>query len=146
AVESVDDRVLSKLEKGHTRADFERVVSLCREAGVALAPTFVPFTPWTTLGGYLDLLHEIERLDLVAHVAPIQFAIRLLLPQGSRMLELDDVCRVSREFDPRSLTYPWAHADPAVDALQAELTRMIGVRLSLPRVDVFAKIWDVAHQ
>src|SRR5262245_10637010 len=53
AVESVDDRVLSKLEKGHTRADFERVVSLCREAGVALAPTFVPFTPWTTLGGYL---------------------------------------------------------------------------------------------
>jgi radical SAM superfamily enzyme YgiQ (UPF0313 family) len=146
AVESVDDGVLAKLEKGHTRADFERVVSLCRDAGVALAPTFVPFTPWTTLGSYLDLLHEIERLDLVAHIAPIQLAIRLLIPQGSRMLELEDVRTVTREFDPHSLTFPWVHADRAVDALQAELTGMIGVRLSLPRAGVFAKIWDVAHQ
>jgi radical SAM superfamily enzyme YgiQ (UPF0313 family) len=146
AVESVDDRVLATLEKGHTRADFERVVGLCRDAGVALAPTFVPFTPWTTLASYLDLLHEIERLDLVAHIAPIQLAIRLLIPQGSRMLDLEDVRTVAREFDPRSLTFPWVHADPAVDALQAELTGMIGARLSLPRADVFAKIWDVAHQ
>jgi radical SAM superfamily enzyme YgiQ (UPF0313 family) len=146
AVESVDDEVLAKLEKGHTRADFERAVVLCRDAGVALAPTFVPFTPWTTLDGYLDLLHEIDRLDLVEHVAPIQLAIRLLIPQGSRMLELDDVRAVTGSFDARSLTFPWVHADPAVDALQAELTRMIGTRLSLPRSQVFARIWDVAHQ
>ena len=33
AVESVDDAVLEKLRKGHTRADFERAVALCREAG-----------------------------------------------------------------------------------------------------------------
>jgi hypothetical protein len=146
AVESVDDRVLAKLEKGHTRADFERAVALCREAGVALAPTFVPFTPWTTLAGYLDLLHEIDRLDLVEHVASIQLAIRLLIPQGSRMLELEDVRIVTREFDPGSLTFPWHHADPAVDALQAELTKMIGVGLSLPRAEVFAQIWDLAHE
>jgi len=146
AVESVDDAVLARLEKGHTRADFERVVGLCRDAGVALAPTFVPFTPWTTPEGYLDLLHEIDRLDLVEHVAPIQLAIRLLIPQGSRMLELDDVRAVTREFDPRSLTFPWSHTDPAVDALQAELTRMIGVRLTMPRADLFARIWDVAHE
>jgi len=146
AVESVDDRVLAKLEKGHTRADFERAVRLCRDAGVALAPTFVPFTPWTTLDGYLDLLHEIDRLDLIEHVASIQLAIRLLIPQGSRMLELDDVRAVIREFDPRSLTFPWTHTDPAVDALQAELMNMIGVRLSAPRPDAFARIWDVAHQ
>ena len=146
AVESVDDRVLAKLEKGHTRADFERAVSLCREAGVALAPTFVPFTPWTTIAGYLDLLHEIDRLDLVEHVASIQLAIRLLIPQGSRMLELEDVRIVTREFDPGSLTFPWHHADPAVDALQAELTKMIGVRLSLPRAEMFTQIWDLAHE
>ena len=146
AVESVDDEVLARLEKGHTRADFERAVALCRNAGVILAPTFVPFTPWSTIGGYLDLLHEIERLDLVEHVAPIQLAIRLLIPQGSRMLELDDVRAVTGRFDARSLTFQWVHADPAVDALQTELTRMIGTRLSLPRSQVFASIWDVAHQ
>ena len=146
AVESVDDAVLARLDKGHTRADFERAVILCRDAGVALAPTFVPFTPWSTLPGYLDLLHEIDRLDLIEHVAPIQFAIRLLIPQGSRMLELDDVRAVTGSFDAGSLTFPWVHADPAVDALQAELTRMIGAKLSLPRAQVFAKIWDVAHQ
>jgi len=146
AVESVDDTVLARLDKGHTRADFERAVVLCRDAGVALAPTFVPFTPWSTLSGYLDLLHEIDRLDLIEHVAPIQLAIRLLIPQGSRMLELDDVRAVTGSFDARSLTFPWVHADPAVDALQTELTRMIGAKLSLPRSQVFARIWDVAHQ
>ena len=146
AVESVDDGVLAKLEKGHTRADFERAVRLCREIGIALAPTFVPFTPWTTIEGYLDLLHEVERLDLVEHVAPIQWAIRLLIPQGSRMMELDDVRAVTREFDAHSLTFPWAHANPDVDALQLELARMIGVKLSLGRADMFARIWDLAHQ
>jgi len=145
AAESVDDRVLAKLEKGHTRADFERVVELCREIGLALVPTFVSFTPWTTIDGYLDLLHTIDRLDLVEHVAPIQLAIRLLIPQGSRMLELPDIRSVTREFDPQSLTYPWSHQDVRVDALQAELTRMVGVKLSLPRTEVFGKIWEQAH-
>jgi hypothetical protein len=145
AVESVDDRVLAKLEKGHTRADFERVVGLCRDAGLSLAPTFMPFTPWTTLPGYLDLLHVIERLDLVEHVSPIQLVIRLLIPQGSRMLELDDVRRATAAFDARSLTYPWTHADPAVDQLQADLTELVGLKLSSTRRDVFARAWDLAH-
>ena len=145
AVESVDDRVLAKLEKGHTRADVERVVALCRNAGVALAPTFVPFTPWTTLTGYLDLLHTIDRLGLVEHVAPIQLAIRLLIPQGSRMLELEEIREVTREFDPRSLTYPWVHRDAGVDALQSELTQLIGVKFSLSRTELFGKVWDHAH-
>jgi radical SAM superfamily enzyme YgiQ (UPF0313 family) len=146
AVESVDDAVLDRLEKGHTRADFERAVALCRDAGLTLAPTFVPFTPWTTLHAYLDLLEAIDRLDLVDHVAPIQLAIRLLIPQGSRMLELADVRAVTAAFDPRSLTYPWRHPDPAVDALQAALTRAVGVKLTAPRQEVFARVWEIAHE
>jgi hypothetical protein len=145
AVESVDEEVLAKLAKGHTRDDFARVVALCREAAVPLAPTFVPFTPWTTLPGYLDLLHVIDRLDLVEHVSPIQLAIRLLIPQGSRMLELDEVRRTTAAFDPHSLTYPWTHPDAAVDTLQAELTRLVGVAASSPRREVFARVWDLAH-
>ena len=56
AVESIDDEVLEKLEKGHTRSDFVRAVALCREARLTLSPTFIPFTPWTTLEGYVELL------------------------------------------------------------------------------------------
>jgi radical SAM superfamily enzyme YgiQ (UPF0313 family) len=145
AVESVDNAVLGKLEKGHTREDFERVVGLCRDAQVPLAPTFVPFTPWTTLRGYLDFLHVIDRLDLVEHVSPIQLAIRLLIPQGSRMLELEDIRRLVGGFDAQSLTYPWKHGDPAVDALQGELAALVGVTLSSPRARVFAEAWDLAH-
>jgi radical SAM superfamily enzyme YgiQ (UPF0313 family) len=145
AVEAVDDRVLGKLEKGHTRADFERMVPLLKENGLTLTPTFLAFTPWTTHAGYLDLLHVIDRLDLVDSVAPIQLAIRLLVPQGSRMLELPDVRAAAGPFDPGSLTYPWAHPDPTVDALQIELARMVGARVTSTRRDMFGRIWDIAH-
>lgn len=146
AVEAVDDAVLATLEKGHTRADFERAVSLCREAGLVLAPTFVAFTPWTSLEGYLDLLHTIDRLDLVEQVASIQLAIRLLVTDRSRLLELPDVQRLVRSFDPVTLTYPWSHPDPRVDRLHDEVSKIVGVRLNAPRAQVFAQIWDAAHQ
>ena len=145
AVESIDDEVLARLEKGHTRAGFEQVVALFRETGLTLTPTFVAFTPWTSAAGYLELLQAIDRLDLVDHVSPIQYAIRLLVPQGSRMLELEEMRAVIGPFDPASLTYRWTHEDPAVDDLQLALAALVGRRLSAPRRDVFAEVWSVAH-
>jgi radical SAM superfamily enzyme YgiQ (UPF0313 family) len=146
AVESVDDGILFRLEKSHTAADFETVVALCRSARLLLSPTFVAFTPWTTLEGYCDLLGSIERLQLVEHVAPIQLAIRLLIPEGSRLLELDDIRAAVEPFDPRTLTYPWVHRDPAVDAMQTALTALVGRRLNASRREVFAEIWELAHR
>ena len=145
AVEAVDDRVLAMLEKGHTRADFERAVSLCAEAGVPMSPTFVTFTPWTTLESYRDFLSEIDRLDLVEHVAPIQYAIRLLVTDKSRLLELDDIRRLVKRFDAVSLTYPWVHEDPRVDRLHATVSAIVGVRTNAPRSEVFARVWEAAH-
>ncbi len=78
-----------------------------------LVPTFVAFHPWLTLDAYCDLLDTIDALDLVDHVAPIQLAIRLLVPQGSRLLELDDMRVHLGAFDPETLTYRWAHPDAA---------------------------------
>jgi radical SAM superfamily enzyme YgiQ (UPF0313 family) len=145
AVESFDDHVLGELEKGHTHADFVEVVRHCQSIGLALSPTFVAFTPWTTLDGYWGQLREIERLGLVSAISPIQYAIRLLIPQGSRMLELEAVrARVGR-FDPTSLTHIWQHADPRVDALQQQLEALVGSRLNAPRDGVFAGVWDIAH-
>ncbi|CAN5656863.1 CUAEP/CCAEP-tail radical SAM protein [soil metagenome] len=145
AVEAIDDRVLGYLEKGHTRADFERAVALCAEAGVPLSPTFVTFTPWTTIESYREFLSEIGRLGLVEHVAPIQYAIRLLVTNKSRLLELDDIRRLVQPFDPVSLTYPWTHPDPRVDRLHHIVSGIVGVRITAPRTEIFAQVWGAAH-
>jgi radical SAM superfamily enzyme YgiQ (UPF0313 family) len=146
AVETLDDRTLAILEKGHTRADFLEAVRLCREAGLTLVPTFVPFHPWTTLADYCDLLDTIEALDLVPHVAPIQLAIRLLVPEGSRLLELESVRSLVEPYDRATLAYPWKHPAPAVDCLHQEVTAIVGGRLSTDRSAVFDEISDLAHE
>jgi radical SAM superfamily enzyme YgiQ (UPF0313 family) len=144
AVEAVDDRILERLEKGHTRADFETAVGLCRDAGLVLVPTFVAFTPWTTIESYEDLLSTVATLDLVEHVAPVQWAIRLLVTHGSRLLELDDLARDLGPFDPHTLTYPWTHSDPRVDALQREIMGIVGVRQGATRAEIFERVWTAA--
>jgi hypothetical protein len=146
AVESIDDRVLARLDKGHTRREFIEAVALCREAGVTLVPTFVAFHPWMTLDDYCELLTTIERLDLIDRVAPIQLAIRLLIPRGSRLLELADVQELVGPFDPATLTYRWAHADPRVDRLQQEVLQLVGVKLTSDRRAMFETISALAHE
>jgi radical SAM superfamily enzyme YgiQ (UPF0313 family) len=146
AVESFEDAVLEKLRKGHTFADFELVVGRMAALQLPLAPTFVAFTPWTTIEGYARMVREIDRLRLVGAVAPIQYAIRLLVPDGSPMMELTDIRAVVERFDSRSLTHVWRHPDPRVDALQQRIERLVGTRLPAPRAEVFDRIWDVAHE
>lgn len=144
AVESIDDDILRHLEKGHTRADFEHVVERCGDVGLTLVPTFVAFTPWTTLRGYAELLTAIDSLGLVEHVAPVQLMIRLLIPEGSRMLELEDIRGVIGSYSPASLTYPWTHRDPAVDALQRSVESIVGRQLVAERRMVFGQVWETA--
>jgi hypothetical protein len=146
AVESVDDRVLGFLDKGHTRQDFVNAVAACRSAGLTLTPTFVAFHPWLTLEGYCDLLDTIEALDLVEHVAPIQLAIRLLIPRGSRLLDLDEARQIVGAFDANTLAYPWANPDPRVDALHRDINALVGTRLASDRAAIFAEISTLAHE
>lgn len=140
AVESLDDAVLHALDKGHTRADVEAVVARCRDLGVALAPTFVAFTPWTTLPGYLAFLDDVAALGLVEHVAPVQWTLRLLVTQHSGLLALDDIRAAVGPYNPATLTHPWTHADSRVDALQAEVMALAGVAQDQPRREAFAAI------
>ena len=146
AVESVDDRVLGLLDKGHTRVGFLDAVALCRAAGVTLVPTFVAFHPWLTLASYCDLLDTIHALDLVDHVSPIQLAIRLLVPQGSRLLELDEMCTHVGAFDAETLTYRWTHRDPRVDELQRLVLARVGTRLTSDRRLLFDEVRAIAHE
>ena len=147
AVESVDDTVLEKFDKGHTRADFLAVVTRFRELGMTLLPTFVPFTPWTTLAGYNDLLDVIAQENLCENASPIQLAIRLLIPAGSRLLELPEVQAMVGKFDSAALVFPWKHEDPRVDALCREISALVqrGDSLKLSRTQIFAHIRRAAR-
>ncbi len=147
AVESLDDLILEKLQKGHTRADFLRVVELFRQIGLNLQPTFVPFTPWTTFENYLDLLDHLRRFDLVEAVPPIQLAIRLLIPPGSRLLELEEVKRMIGPFDPVALIYPWKNSNPVLDKLANDLQETVanGEKLKQTRSTIFELIYRTAN-
>jgi len=146
AVESVDDRVLALLDKGHTCKDFERAVELCERVKLLLSPTFVAFTPWTSVDGYVDLLETIVRLDLVEVVSPIQLGVRLLIPKGSKLLELSEIRRLVEPFDQVNLIYPWRNLDPRVDILQRDVMKIIGSRGSDVRRSVFNDIRSLARE
>ena len=148
AVEAVDDGILARLDKGHTRADFLHVARTFREMAMTLHPTFVAFTPWTTMEGYLDLLRVIVAEELVENVAPVQLGIRLLIPEGSRLLELSETRELVGAFDAESLVYPWRNADERVDrlseAVQAIAAEADAKKLSRP--ETFRRIWEAAHE
>jgi radical SAM superfamily enzyme YgiQ (UPF0313 family) len=146
AVESLDDAVLAKLEKNHTRRDFFEAVSLARDAGLALQPTFLAFTPWTTIESYRDLLRVLRELELVESVSSVQLALRLLITSNSRLLELDEIRSIAGQFDKKLLVYPWKHADPRVEALGARIFRLVDKlqKQGMNRPEIFAAIWREA--
>src|SRR5262249_27374059 len=148
AVESVNDEVLFALDKGHTRADFLHVARKFRDLQMTLHPTFVPFTPWTTVTGYIELLQTIHDEGLVENVATIQLGIRLLIPEGWRMLELPEIRDGIGGFDAESLVYSWKTADARLDAL-CETVQAIAAdadQRKLSRLTAFERIWAAAHE
>jgi hypothetical protein len=146
-VESLDNTVLGKLDKGHTRADFLEAMALTRAIGLPLAPTFIPFHPWTTMESYREFLRTLAALDLSTQITPIQLAIRLLIPEGSLLLELLEVRQMVGLFDARALYYPWQNADPGVDALCGRIQETIKreEKRRTPRAEIFRQIWEMAE-
>jgi len=148
AVESIDSKIVEAFDKRHTREDFIRVTGIFRKVGLTLSPTFVTFTPWTTVKGYLDLLTVLLELDLVDNVAPIQYAIRLLIPAGSKLLDLPEVHEFIDEYNEAGLSYPWTHPDPAVDELFHRVLLAVreGQACNESRRQMFRRVWIVASE
>ena len=144
AVESVDERILYIFDKRHTKEDLVQVVKLFDELGLVLNPTFVPFTPWTSLDGYRELLEFLIKLDLVENVSPVQLAIRLLIPAGSKLLELPETSAVIGPFNEALLSYQWQNPDPLVDELQQRVMNIVsaGNSRKATRQEIFRNIWD----
>lgn len=125
AVESLSDTVLAHLDKGHTRRDVGEALHILRDAGIALRPSLVSFTPWTTLDDYIDVLEFIASHDLIDHVDPVQYTIRLLVPPGSLLLARPDTARWRGRLVQESFTYQWSHTDPQMDALHRQVAQLV---------------------
>jgi hypothetical protein len=125
AVESLSEAVLANLEKGHTRADVSRALRIVRDAGIAFRPTWVAFTPWTTLEDYLEMFEFVEREGLIDHVDPVQFTLRLLVPPGSALLTREAITPYLGPLDQAAFIHRWTHPDPRMDVLQREASRLV---------------------
>jgi len=146
AVESLSDQILALLDKGHTRADVVEALSIMRGAGISLRPTFVAFTPFTSIDDYLTLCRFIRENDLEQEVDPIQLAIRLLIPPGSLLLERPELAPYLTGLDEEGLTYLWRHPDPRMDALEVEVSALVeqATHDSEPPSATFARIHALA--
>jgi hypothetical protein len=147
AVESLSDRVLAILDKGHDRADVETALGLVTAAGIALRPTFVSFTPWTTLDDYLEMLEFVGAHDLIDAVDPVQYGLRLLVPPGSLLLERPELARHLRGLDAAALGWRWEHPDPRMETLQRDVSAVTraAAAAGTDAMDTFRGVWDLAR-
>jgi radical SAM superfamily enzyme YgiQ (UPF0313 family) len=146
AVESVSDNVLAILEKNHTKADIEEAIKRVRAAGIVPRPTWVAFTPWTSLGDYLDMLAFIEANGLIDHVDPVQYTIRLLIPPGSYLLNRPETKPHLGPLDQASFSYKWTHPDPRMDRLQKTVSTLVEKDTAKGEdpATTFYRVWSVA--
>ena len=142
ALECVNDEILARLDKGHSTAEAALAVALLREHGIEIRPSFMPFTPWTTPRDVLDIVDFVAAHDLVANVDPVQYTIRLLVPEGSLLLEREDLREHLGAYDAERLSYPWRSADPAADRLQGRLSALVEQSMAAqePIGPVFSRI------
>ncbi len=148
AVESLSDEVLMHLEKGHVRQEVFEALAILRQAGIALRPSWVPFTPWTTLEDYLEILAFVEHERLVDHIDPVQYAIRLLVPPGSGLLSRSAIQPFLGDLDQAHFYYRWKHPDPRMDALHERVSALVeeAARQKEDAAVTFARIRAVAVQ
>ena len=146
AIESLSDHVLNQLDKGHTRQDAIEAVSALRLAGIAPRPTWVSFTPWTTLRDYLDVLEWVDEEGIIGHVDPVQFAVRLLVPPGSLLLERAAIQPFLEPLVPERFTHPWKHPDPRMDLLHDRVSELVEASVSNDEdpFETFSRIRELA--
>ncbi len=140
AFESVSDPVLARLDKGHTAADASDAVIALRAQGIEVRPSWLPFTPWTAPGDLVALMDFVIGHDLVANVDPVQYCVRLLVPDGSLLLGEPDMASHLTGYDPARLGWTWAHPDAAVDHLQRQIAALVETKVGEPPERTFDEV------
>ena len=146
AVESLSETVLTILEKHHTRADVETAIEIVHSTGIALRPTWVPFTPWTTLDDYLEILEFVNTHRLIYHVDSVQYAVRLLIPPSSYLLNRPETKVLSLKLNETAFSYIWTHPDPRMDELHKTVNTLVenDARADVDALKTFYRIWELA--
>jgi hypothetical protein len=96
-----------------------------RATGLTLRPTWVAFTPWTTLDDYQEMLDFVEREGLIDHVDPVQYSIRLLVPPGSLLADSDAMRPHLGDLVAGDFHYRWRHPDPRMERLQGDVAALV---------------------
>lgn len=146
AFESTSDVVLERLKKGHTVADMDEALAIVDDAGLHIQPTWVSFTPWTTLEDYLHMLQWIRERDLIQHVPLVQLSIRLLVPPKSALLDNTDVGEWLGALDEANYTYRWTHPDPRMDDLHTSVSQLAEEKADADPYEAFAAVEQLAYE
>jgi radical SAM superfamily enzyme YgiQ (UPF0313 family) len=147
AVEAVSPLILEKIDKGHTKEDVVQALDILDRAGISMRPSLLPFTPWTGLEDYLELLAFVAEYGLVEQIDPVHLSIRLLVPPGSALLDQPDSAEWLGRLDEANFTWTWDNPDPRVDELQRRVAGLVDVaeREGTCPKETFAAIWRMSH-
>ena len=147
AVESLSERVLTILDKNHTREEVVSAMRFVRDAGIAPRPTWVAFTPWTTWEDYCEVLEFVESEGLIDNVDPIQFAVRLLIPPGSWLANHPETLPHRGPLDEAAFSYRWTHPDPRMDQLHRDVSKLLeeDTDAEVDPATTFYRIKELAH-
>ncbi len=147
AYECVNDDILRYLDKGHTAAEAAEATDLLRRHGIEPRPSWLPFMPWTTVSDVEDILDFVIRHDLIGNVDPVQYTIRLLIPEGSLMLDIPEIEPFLGPYDAEILTYTWTAADERTAVLQRDLTTLVegGQSAGKTITEIFCDVRDAVR-
>jgi len=140
AVESFNDDVLHRLNKGHTVEHALTVIRAFKQRGLTLRPSLMPFSPWETRASLARLFEIVAEEDMVECIDPVQYSIRLLLPAGSLLMRDTAVAALAGPFDRERFTHPWSHLDPDMDALQVRLAAIATDHAAAPASETFLRM------
>ena len=122
AFETLNDEILSILDKGHTALEASEVVHNAASAGLTLRPTWLPFTPWTTYDDLIAMFSFIDTHDLALSTDPVQMSIRLLVPRTSLLADHPAFLPFRGPYNADTLGYEWKASDPVLDELATRLS------------------------
>ena len=125
AMETLNDNVLDVLDKGHTRSDIMQALDIMKKAKISWRPSLLPFTPWSTLDDYVELLDFVRTHDLIQNIDSVQFSLRLLIPPGSALLGHHANADWIGDLDSANFTYRWIHPDWQMEQLWSQINRVV---------------------
>ncbi len=148
AVESLSDETLTNLAKGHSSTDVDEAVQLVDRAGIDFHPSFVPFTPWTKLEDFEDILVFVYQNSMEKTLEPVQLSIKLLVPSNSLLLESPAFIEYKTHYDVETYSYLWRYREPKVEALHNAVTDQV-LKSQLCRdafEDTFFTLWSITEE